>query len=282
MALNSGFQVRIVEGPDEGEIIPLDHTRITIGRARHQGARATGWLLLYDKSVSREHAEFIWQAGQKEFHLRHLSKTNLTWVDENKLEDEIPVRAGQEFRVGKSRLVVEACAIDSSSNPGLEVPLAATGELTEKLHVGNLAATLALREDEAQTVKILSGPDQGEVHELKGFQITVGHECESRVGEGESATKYDQVINLKDPSLAPNHLILKWDALRKGFYLRSSSDAHVSRGSDGFQWRAAVPAKGGFLRPGDRIEFGESSFELRASGYESKELPAKSIALPKS
>ena len=285
MALKSGFQIKITEGPDAGTTVPLDHTRITIGRARHEGAKATGWLLLFDKSVSREHAEFVWNAEAREFHLRHLSKTNLTWVDETKLENEIALRVGQEIRVGKSRLKVEACEVETGGEDSVEAPLAATGELTERLNLEKFAASLSLREGESPTLCITGGPQKGEKHVLGGFMVGLGTKCteKAEVFDGEPAVKFDQLIEMADPKLVPNHLILRWDALQKGFSLRQAtagSEVVVTRESDGFTWAAKLPAKGGLLRAGDRIDLGDSSFELRAPGHQSKKLSVRSLALP--
>lgn len=283
--MESGFQINVTEGPDAGTTFPLNHTRITVGRARHQGAEATGWLLLFDKSVSREHAEFVWNAEDKEFHLRHLSKTNLTWVDESKLDGDVALRPGQEIRVGKSKLVVEARTVASEGEKSVDEPLAATGELTERLNLGNIAASLSLREGESPTLCVTAGPNKGEKHVLGGFMVGLGTKCteKAEVYEGEPVVKFDQLIELSDPGLVPNHLILRWDALEKGFSLRQAtagSTVTVTRESDGFTWAAKLPTKGGLLRAGDRIDVGDSSFELRAPGHQSKKLSVRSLSLP--
>ncbi len=283
--MESGFQINVTEGPDTGTTFPLNHTRITVGRASHQGAEATGWLLLFDKSVSREHAEFVWNAEDKEFHLRHLSKTNLTWVDESKLDGDVALRPGQEIRVGKSKLVVEARTVASEGEKSVDEPLAATGELTERLNLGNIAASLSLREGESPTLCVTAGPNKGEKHVLGGFMVGLGTKCteKAEVYEGEPVVKFDQLIELSDPGLVPNHLILRWDALEKGFSLRQAtagSTVTVTRESDGFTWAAKLPTKGGLLRAGDRIDVGDSSFELRAPGHQSKKLSVRSLSLP--
>ena len=210
---------------------------------------------------------------------------NVTWVDESKLDGEVALRPGQEIRVGKSKLVVETCAVAPEGEKSVEAPLAATGELTERLNLGNIAASLSLREGESPTLCITAGPNKGEKHVLGGFMVGLGTKCSEKaeVYEGEPAIKFDQLIELSDPGLVPNHLILRWDALEKGFSLRQAtagSTATVTRESDGFSWAAKLPAKGGLLRAGDRIDVGGSSFELRAPGHQSKKLSVRSLSLP--
>ena len=267
MSWQSGFQVRVVEGPDVGTITPLNFTRMTIGRARAEGSKAEGWLLLYDKSVSRQHAELVWDEERQSFNLRHLSKTNLTWVNEEPLETELVLSLGQVIKIGSSKfLLEEAIADDSDAKGAEESPLAQPGELTERLQVA--ASALALRSTDSPRLSVIAGPEAGRVESLTGFYLTIGRQSvqADKLNGQKGALKFDQLVELHDSAVLPNHLILKWDELRKGFAIwknTSAPDCPVVRETDGFVWQTVLTSAGGLIRVGDRVLIGGTTFAIK-------------------
>lgn len=262
----------IVSGPEEGSVLSLDHARITIGRARQEGSRAEAWILLFDKSVSREHAELVWKDESKSYHLRHLSKTNLTRVDDESLTGETLLRAGQVVRVGNSELVFELAAKQGSSGEATEAPpVAASSELTERLQVGHLG--LSLQDEDRPELVVLEGPDSGLTVGLTGFRISLGGP-ESVLADG------DQLVEIGDKEVLANCLSLKWDGLEGRFAVKASLSLSVFRKADGISWQGELPKVGAYLRVGDQVKMGQTLFEIRTPGSDTAPKAARSVALP--
>ena len=272
MSWRSGFQLRVTRGGDLDKKTHLDFPRMTLGRARAEGSEADGWVLLYDKAVSRQHAELSWDESAGSYRLRHLSKTNFTWVDDEPLEGEVLLRQGQVVKVGGSLLVYEAAEeIEESDGSEEQSPLAAVGELTERLPVAQAAAAVSLRQGDNPVLSVIEGPDQGRQEALTGFYLTVGRgnlTAEALLGgEKKDVVSFDQSIELTDPSILPNHLILKWDELRDAFSVWKNPGSHpiqVMRDMDGFAWNAILSDSGGMVRKNDRIRVGDSVLLLGA------------------
>jgi pSer/pThr/pTyr-binding forkhead associated (FHA) protein len=284
MSWQSGFQISTLEGPDQGATTPLNFTRMTIGRARSEGSRADGWVLLFDKSVSRQHAELLWDENAQSFRLRHLSKTNLTWVDGEPLEGEVVLRPGHVIRIGSSKLAV--CPVESDAEGEIpeESPLASAGELTEKLSLGTAAVALALRGSECPRLFVVDGADRGLSEPLSGYYLTIGRgnvQADQLSGD-KAAMKFDQMLSLTDEQVLPNHLILKWDELQKGFSIwknPTSPCIPIMRQLDGFLWQSNLTETGGIVREGDRIQIGSTTLELRASKESSQEASIRPLPL---
>ena len=270
MSWKSGFQLRVAQGNDLDMRTSLDFPRMTLGRARAEGSRADGWVLLFDKAVSRQHAELSWDESAGTFRLRHLSKTNFTWIDDEPLEGESLLREGQIVKLGGSLLIYEAAEeVDDSVVPENQSPLAASGELTERLPTAQAAAAVSLRQGDNPLMSVLEGPDQGRQMALTGFYLTVGREnltAEALLGgEKKDVVKFDQSVELTDPSVLPNHLILRWDELRQAFSVWKNPSSHpiqVMRDADGFAWQAILSDSGGLVRKNDRIRLGNTVLML--------------------
>lgn len=282
MSWHSGFQIKVVEGPECPRVTPLVHARLTIGRSRVEGGNAEGWLLLYDKSVSREHAELSWDEENGTYRLRHLSKTNLTWVDGVSVTQDLTLRPGQVIKVGASLLEF---GISEESKVSGEVgvsPLASGGELTERISVGAIA--LSLKREESLPITVIEGADQGKSLELTGLNVALGRDSKTSIlwpGE-KSERKFDQTIELTDPELLPNHLALRWDDLNKAYRVwkrPDGGDAAVKRTSDGFIWTAMISEEGGLLRPGDTLAVGGTMLGVGISQSASAEPAVKSLPL---
>ena len=285
MSWQSGLQIRVVEGPDLDTITPLNFTRMTIGRARSEGSKAEGWLLLYDKSVSRQHAELVWDEDRKTFSLRHLSKTNLTWVNDESVESEVILQPGHLIKIGSSKFLMEESTADLGA-AGDESPLAQPGELTERLQVGAAtAAALSLRSTDSPKLTVVDGPEKGRVADLTGFYLTIGRGSvqADQINGQKDALKFDQLVELKDSTILPNHLILKWDELRDGFAIWKSPtapDCPVLREADGFVWQTSLTDAGGVVRVGDRVLIGNTTVALGTPEEESKpEAPVRPLPL---
>lgn len=268
MNWQSGYQIRVMEGPDQGALVSLSQTRLMIGRARNQGSTAEGWVLVFDKAVSRQHAELNWSEADGTYRLRHLSQTNYTWLDEIPVEGEVLLTVGQVVKVGGTRLAFEPLDVDALNAISADQsapPLALEGELTERLNVGQLSA-LNLR-NRSFALQIAQGPDAPSVVDLAGFYVALGrgNRTAAEITGDKNALPFDQLLELTDPHCYPNHLILKWDELAEGFRAWKNPDASaiaLVREADGILWQGNLPDSGGLLRNGDRVRLGSNLAQL--------------------
>lgn len=256
MSWSSGIQVKIVDGPGLGETTLLKFDRMTFGRARTEGAKADGWVLLADKAISRRHAEIVWDDATERYTLNHLSKTNLTWVDGQAMEDSVILQLGQKIRMGGTTLEVEVASEDEVVSPAAEPARPGKHEMTERLSVEGLRQAIALRKEDVMTLQVVAGPDAGKTYQLQGFHITVGRANLGRkelTGDPQQAD-FDTSIELTDEGVLSNHLLLKWDELRGGFAIAKNPGAPlvgVVRTADGFHWAAQLGDAGALVRAGD-------------------------------
>lgn len=115
----STLQLRVVGGPDSGQLIALPRGRHLIGRADHAELR------LDDPDVSRQHAEL--EVGLHGVSVRDLGSTNGTWLAGASVTSEpCAVELGAVLVVGGSRLCVQAvseppAAVSADGEGGLLV-----------------------------------------------------------------------------------------------------------------------------------------------------------------
>ena len=265
MSWNSDLQVRAVSGPEQGLIVHLNSRRMTIGRRRNEEAAAEGWVLVSDKAISRQHAELSWNDKFEGFEIHHLSKTNFTWLDEEPLEGSSPIQPGQVIRMGATELVLESATELPEQTPpqAVETPDQATTNLKEVA-----PKAIGFKGDKDPVLVALHGPVQGTEISLNGLYITLGRgnlQADALTGDPKAA-KFDQMVELSDPSIAANHLLLKWDALKNGFSTWKNPavpNVVVQRVADGCNWVTEIADQAAVLRVGDSFVLGQSTFQLR-------------------
>ncbi len=97
-ALPAGSALLVVQrGPNAGARFLLDADRTTAGR------RPESDIFLDDVTVSRKHAEFVRREGG--FGVRDVGSLNGTYVQRDRIEDEVLLRSGDEVQIGKYRMV---------------------------------------------------------------------------------------------------------------------------------------------------------------------------------
>lgn len=115
----SALQLRVIGGPDSGQVIDLPRGRHLIGRTRAAD------LELQDPDVSRRHAELC--VDLRGVSARDLDSTNGTWLNGTLIATEpCPVESGAVLRVGSSLLCVLAAteppaAVTADGHGGLLV-----------------------------------------------------------------------------------------------------------------------------------------------------------------
>ncbi len=93
-------------GPGLGTIYPLAGESLRLGRTDQPKSGFEGWLFLDDNSVSRFHAELVWDEGENSYILFHRSQTNPTWVNQEQVHQH-RLQIGDQVKLGNVSLVVE-------------------------------------------------------------------------------------------------------------------------------------------------------------------------------
>ena len=104
---NSGFQLKIIEGPGFGGVFPLGVPEVSLCRAQEPNHPSTpDAFYFYEGTVSRVHARLLWDDRAKVYKLRHLSKTNQTRVNDKVIQEHI-LQFGDRISLGKLLLEVQ-------------------------------------------------------------------------------------------------------------------------------------------------------------------------------
>ncbi|MBS2035312.1 FHA domain-containing protein [bacterium] len=157
MAWNSGYQLRILKGNQQGMVVPLTEQVYILGRATSQGETAPGYMFFYEPTVSRVHAELRWNEKKKSYFVHHQSKTNPTLVEGLPVDKKTPrpLEKGHKIQMGYLVLEVEP----ASETPA--APVSRSGSTpaapkedsskTHKMMVGNILEALSKVNADRQT-----------------------------------------------------------------------------------------------------------------------------------
>ena len=100
-ALRTGTALLVVlRGPNTGARFLLDDDEVNSGR--HPDSD----IFLDDVTVSRKHAEFL--RHRTAFEVKDLSSLNGTYLNQQRIEGDMPIANGDELQVGKFKLVFVA------------------------------------------------------------------------------------------------------------------------------------------------------------------------------
>ncbi len=102
-----GLQLRILQGHNQGQLLPLTDKSILLGRATSIGEAAPGFLFFYQATVSRQHAELVWDEKKKAYWLHQRSQTNKTLVDNYPVEANAPKLLGPGSKIQMGLLVLK-------------------------------------------------------------------------------------------------------------------------------------------------------------------------------
>ncbi|GMU52256.1 MAG: hypothetical protein AMXMBFR33_14020 [Candidatus Xenobia bacterium] len=132
MSWNSGFQLRVIGGSERDRVIPLLSKEIILGRAANARVPSKeGQVFFTDPTVSRTHCTLRWDHRRKCYLLTHLSRTNSTKVDDERVT-QAPLTVGTKIQMGHVLLVLESSAgtrlpesepAEVISQGGWEIPL---------------------------------------------------------------------------------------------------------------------------------------------------------------
>jgi hypothetical protein len=118
-----------VQGPDGPEPVPLGEDRVTLG-----AGAANDVVISWDDTVSRLHA-VLERMGQAGWVVRDLSSRNGTFVNGTRIWGEQPLYAGDEIRLGSTRILFRSDRPDAEprTTVGPEPPPAVTPREREVL-----------------------------------------------------------------------------------------------------------------------------------------------------
>ncbi len=228
MAWNSGLQIRVMEGRDQGRVYPLEAQEMTLGRALDPKEVAPGWVLFSEPTVSRVHAILQWNEGRHTYLLQHRSRTNPTLVDGKSVEQHF-LQPGQRIQLGLLILGVEAVEVRAGKlgdavqapparRPDLSGPVfEALSNLAEEKSRGPMAGLAGLadeapprgrRQDRSSQgsmrLLVAQGPDQGVSFNLQEPVLVIGRRLgpnDVRAGAG---------VLLQDEALPAEQALLVW------------------------------------------------------------------------
>lgn len=118
---NSGYQLKVVEGPGFGRVISLQVAEVGLGRALGPDEPSTPTLAVFpEATVSRQHAKLVWDDRSKHYRIVHLSKTNLTRVNDQVVTREQVLTFGDRISMGRLVLEVQKSARADHLRGGLD------------------------------------------------------------------------------------------------------------------------------------------------------------------
>ncbi len=114
-ALDSRFELVVLEGGGQGARHYLNRNRITLGRQDAGDEVQPGVLAFPEPTVSRVHAVLEWDARKHRFQLIHRSRTNHTILNGTDMDAPHLLQAGDKIKLGL--LVLEVRAVAPSETP---------------------------------------------------------------------------------------------------------------------------------------------------------------------
>jgi len=82
------FWLEIIRGKNRGQVYRLLADAITIGRRLAAKERKINWILLDEPSLSRIHAQLLWDSDDSTYRLVHKSRTKPTLVNNREIDEE--------------------------------------------------------------------------------------------------------------------------------------------------------------------------------------------------
>ncbi len=253
-----GLLFFVREGPDRGRSFSLEHTELTLGRARTAGDRAPGWVLLNDPLIGRIHAELAWDDTVRAYHLA--SRTDApVLVNGNPISDKV-IRAGDQIKIGSTTIdlmTAAAVAAATAETQKIKLPVASETKKTAIMY--------------KRTLEVLTGEHAGEIFVLTGNKIQVGGP--KTPGVPEDRAWWDQDVLIQDGGVPYRCMSWNWVEEERAFEVSLLRPLEVGvsfeRKSDGVDWMSEMPtSQGGHVvcRGGDRVIIGKTALLLSVSG----------------
>lgn len=134
--LDSKLELVVVEGEGTGEHFALRDTRVVLGRREAKDKPSTDRVGFRDSTVSHHHAQLEWNAHKATYTLVHISRTNATLVNGDKVTSQRLLQLGDKIRMGNLVVQVRKLAAPKappSKPPPPKVPSTPYEEMVEQI-----------------------------------------------------------------------------------------------------------------------------------------------------
>ncbi len=206
---DSGFEIQVTSGLDEGLVFPLDKKEITLGRRDVVGEEKKGYILFSDPSVSKAHAVLRWDEDLGKYVIYHLSETTPTVVNGRKVKKSL-LDANYVVRLGE--LTFKVISIREKRFKESVI-------MWEKFKSGEERGEAEV--DSGYRLVVVEGPDKGKTFELDKNLMVIGR----RKGFGDMRDTYG--ILLSDESLPEELALLVWNRAEKRYAIFQSEDSPI-------------------------------------------------------
>lgn len=275
--VDSGFQLAVIKGEDRGRTFPLHNREIHMGR-KTSGTPQPHWIYFAEPTVSRHHATLMWDDARRTYTIYHKSRTNPTLVNGKRIVN-CPLGHDDVVQIGLLVFRLESSApreveddfplIGGSRYESRMAPAPAAAEETS----GDLQTGLRLR--------VLEGPDRGEVFPLASTVLFVGH----RDSGAEPHASHGILLN--DEEIPREQILLAWNEREQSYGVfpveSSTVPTRVLRYEAGEQQSVLLgPSMQMLLQPNDCIRFGRSVIRLELDTGDDLRAPSIYDTLPDS
>ncbi|MCD4785703.1 MAG: FHA domain-containing protein [Candidatus Eremiobacteraeota bacterium] len=207
---DSGFEIRIISGMDQGNTYPLNSKEITLGRKESPDEVLKNHILFVDSSVSRVHAVLRWDLDLEKYVIYHLSKENPTLVNGRAVKKSL---LNPNYRVQVGELSFEVVSIKEKRRRESTV-------LWQKFKAGDERGEKEV--DSGYKLIVVEGPDKGESFDLDKNLMIIGR----RKGAGDIRDTYG--ILLSDSDLPDELALLVWNENEGKYNIFQSEDSQVA------------------------------------------------------
>ncbi|MDQ7824111.1 MAG: FHA domain-containing protein [Candidatus Eremiobacteraeota bacterium] len=254
MIFNSGYQLEILEGLDQGKKFPLRSREVTLGRKLIANEKITNWILFNELTVSRIHALLVWEPHSGTYEIHHKSRTNPTLVNAMPVQ-KLLLAPGDLIQMGYliAEFREDASSMDGQSHSEKEEPSFFAGI---PRHDRIPESSFSLR--------VIEGDDRGMLFPLSENLMILGRREKTEMTMGSNE------ILLHDMALPAEHLLFAWNVKEKKFSVIKVESSillsKVQRKSADFETILDIDSEGHtLLEEGDLISTGSSLLRYEKS-----------------
>jgi len=287
MCSSPSFWLEVLEGADQGRVIPVSGKKISLGRkipSREKlvdTSQDSRWILFEEPSVSRIHALMEWDDAKQAYSLTHQSRTNATLVNAVTIEKQY-LRGGDLVKMGLLVFIYQARGGDdpprapqapASGAMGHDAGVKMVQEPSDRHPVSGQPKELtpsetAAREKASLTedlppaapdemnalpglvyeLEVINGADQGRKIPIIGKKNMMGRRIPSREKLVNSPHATRWIL-FDDESVSRIHARLEWDDREKTFVLHHTLGTNETLVN-------SKPIERAPLRNGDRVKMG--------------------------
>ena len=206
---DSGFEIEIEKGTDEGLTFPLDMKEMRLGRVGSPDEIQKGIIPFSDPSVSRVHAVLRWDKDLDKYVIYHLSKTTPTLVNGRAVKKSL---LSADYTVQLGELVFRVISIKEKRHHESTM-------MWERFKAGEERGDELVKS--GYKLVVVEGPDKGDSFELDKNLMIIGR----RKGLGDIRDTFG--ILLSDEKLPEELALLVWNKEEKKYAVYQSEESPV-------------------------------------------------------